>query len=60
MDNIEYLCDYRAQKDRDYLEYMLRKHSELLSVNVEILAEIGSNKDIGNLLGLLKDINDLY
>ena len=37
-----------------------RKHSELLSVNVEILAEIGTNKDIENLLGLLKDINDLY
>ena len=60
MDNLEYLCDYRNKKDRKYLEYMLRKNSELLIVNIEILAQIGSIEDIENLLCLLRGLNARY
>ena len=60
MDNIEYLCDHRPKKGREYLEFMLKKNSELLCVNVEILLETGSNEDIADLLNLLESINNLY
>jgi len=60
MDNLEYLCDYRDKKDRKYLEYTLRKNAELLSVNVEILAETGSDEDVENLLCLLQGLNNRY
>ena len=33
MDNIEYLSDHRPKKGREYLEFMLKKNSELLCVN---------------------------
>ena len=60
MDNIEYLHDHRPKKGREYLEFMLKKNSELLFVNVEILIETGSNEDIKDLLNLLESINNLY
>ena len=58
--DIEYLSDYRDKKDRKYLEYTLRKNAELLSVNVEILAETGSDEDVENLLCLLQGLNNRY
>ena len=60
MDNIEYLSDYRSKKGREYLEFMLKKNSELFCVNVEILLETGSDEDITDLLNLLESINNLY
>ena len=60
MDNLEFLIDYRDKKDREYLEYMLKKNVELLSVNAEILAEAGSDEAIGELLCLLQALNDSY
>lgn len=60
MDNIEYLSDHRPKKGREYLELMLKKNSELLCVNVEILLEIGSDNDIADLTNLLEDINNIY
>ncbi len=60
MDNLEFLIDYRDKKDREYLEYMLKKNVELLSVNAEILAEAGSDEAIGELLCLLQGLNNRY
>ena len=39
---------------------MLKKNSELLCVNVEILLETGSDEDIADLTNLLEDINNIY
>ena len=60
MDNIEYISDHRPKKGREYLEFLLRKNSELLCVNGEILIETGSDQDIIDLLDLLESINNLY
>ena len=60
MDNLEYLFDYRNKKNRKYLEYMLRKNSELLIINIEILVQIGSIEDIENFLCLLQGLNNRY
>ena len=60
MKDIEYLSDYRNKKDREYLEYMLKKNAELVCVNAEILAEAGSDEDIYKLLLLLQGLNNRY
>lgn len=60
MKDIEYLSDYRNKKDREYLEYMLKKNAELVCVNAEILAEAGTDEDIYKLLLLLQGLNNRY
>ena len=60
MDNLEYLCDYRDKQDRQSLAALLMKHTELLSLNCEILAETGTDEEIDSLLALLRGINDRY
>ena len=60
MDNLEYLCDHRAKQDRQSLIKLLMKHSELLSLNCEILAETGSDEDIEKLVSLLRGLNYRY
>lgn len=54
MDNLEYLCDHRNKQDRQSLATLLMKHSELLSLNCEIVAETGTDEEI------IKTINKLY
>ena len=54
MDNLEYLCDHRDKQDRQSLATLLMKHSELLSLNCEIVAETGTDEEI------IKTINKLY
>lgn len=36
------------------------KHTELLSLNCEIVAETGTDEEIDSLLALLRGINDRY
>ena len=60
MDNLEYLCDHRAKQDRQSLIKLLMKHSELLSLNCEILAETGTDEEIDKLVSLLRGLNYRY
>ena len=60
MDNLEYLCDHRDKQDRQSLATLLMKHSELLSLNCEIVAETGTDEEIDSLLALLRGINNRY
>ena len=60
MDNLEYLCDHRDKQDRQSLATLLMKHTELLSLNCEIVAETGTDKEIDSLLALLRGINNRY
>ena len=60
MDNLEYLCDHRDKQDRQSLATSLMKHTELLSLNCEIVAETGTDKEIDSLLALLRGINNRY
>jgi len=60
MDNLEYLCDHRDKQDRQSLATLLMKHTELLSLNCEIVAETGTDEEIDSLLALLRGINDRF
>ena len=60
MDNLEYLCDHRDKQDRQSLATLLMKHTELLNLNCEIVAETGTDEEIDSLLALLRGINDRY
>ena len=60
MDNLEYLCDHREKQDRQSLATLLMKHTELLSLNCEIVAETGTDEEIDSLLALLRGINNRY
>lgn len=60
MKSLEYLSDYRKKQDRQSLATSLMKHTELLSLNCEIVAETGTNEEIDSLLALLRGINDRY
>ena len=60
MDNLEYLCDHRDKQDSQSLATLLKKHTELLSLNCEIVAETGTDEEIDSLLALLRGINNRY
>ena len=60
MKNIKYLSDYRNKRIDKDLDKQLQKHTELLTINSELVELIGTTSQKKQLIESLRKINNLY